>query len=253
VQSVGTGDSASIVIRSEALDPAQLVALKQALFDTFQPVSASGAPSQDVISDSAVSGSWGGQITRQALIALARSRGLALYPIAPFYLEPPDRAGLLMGYGGLSVAEIGQAMAVFAQCLDEMFPVSSARRDRRQHHRGHQARGSLPYHAHDPLPVSDVAVLVGRAADDLLSPGDDEHEPAVTATLLFFGLLLVVLVFRDRRVAEVALLHELDAEQLEPPARGRPTARVRRTGLPSAPKTRRTVPASAGPAADSGP
>jgi preprotein translocase subunit SecF len=71
VQSVGTGDAASVVIRSEALDPAQLVAVKQALFDTFQPVGSDGAPSPNVISDSAVSGSWGGQITRQALIALA--------------------------------------------------------------------------------------------------------------------------------------------------------------------------------------
>ncbi len=68
---MGTGDSASVIIRSEALDPAQLVALKQALFDTFQPIGADGTPSPDVISDSAVSGSWGGQITQQALIALA--------------------------------------------------------------------------------------------------------------------------------------------------------------------------------------
>ncbi len=71
VQSAGSGSSASILIRSEALDPAQLLALKQALFDTFQPVGASGVPAPEVISDSAVSGSWGGQITQQALIALA--------------------------------------------------------------------------------------------------------------------------------------------------------------------------------------
>jgi preprotein translocase subunit SecF len=71
VQSAGSGSSASILIRSEALDPAQLVALKQALFDTFQPVGAAGVPAPEVISDSAVSGSWGGQITQQALIALA--------------------------------------------------------------------------------------------------------------------------------------------------------------------------------------
>ena len=71
VQSVGSGDSASVVIRSETLDPAQLVAVKQALFDTFQPEGADGTPTPAVISDSAVSGSWGGQITQQALIALA--------------------------------------------------------------------------------------------------------------------------------------------------------------------------------------
>lgn len=70
VQSVGTGASASVVIRSEALEPAQLVALKQALFDAFQPAGADGVAQPSVISDSAVSGSWGDQITTQALIAL---------------------------------------------------------------------------------------------------------------------------------------------------------------------------------------
>ncbi|MDN5933426.1 MAG: protein translocase subunit SecF, partial [Pseudonocardia sp.] len=71
VQVAGTGTAQSVQIRSEALDPAQLVALKQALFDTFAPVGADGAPDPSAISDSAVSGSWGDQITRQALIALA--------------------------------------------------------------------------------------------------------------------------------------------------------------------------------------
>lgn len=71
VQLAGSGASQSVLIRGEALDPAQLVALKQALFDTFQPLGAGGAPSIESISDSAVSGSWGGQITRQAIIALA--------------------------------------------------------------------------------------------------------------------------------------------------------------------------------------
>jgi preprotein translocase subunit SecF len=70
VQTAGAGDSASVLIRSESLDPAQLVALKQALFDTFQPIGADGTPSLQAISDSAVSGSWGGQITTQAIIAL---------------------------------------------------------------------------------------------------------------------------------------------------------------------------------------
>ncbi len=70
VQTAGAGRSASVLIRSESLDPNQLVALKQALFDTFQPIGTDGAPAPGVISDSAVSASWGGQITTQALIAL---------------------------------------------------------------------------------------------------------------------------------------------------------------------------------------
>jgi preprotein translocase subunit SecF len=71
IQSAGTGSSTSIIIRSEALTDAQVIALKQALFDAFRPLGADGQPSAQVISDSAVSGTWGGEITRQAVIALA--------------------------------------------------------------------------------------------------------------------------------------------------------------------------------------
>jgi preprotein translocase subunit SecF len=86
VQTAGVGDSATVLIRSESLDPNQLVALKQALFDTFQPVGSSGAPEQGVISDSAVSASWGGQITTQAMIALAVFLVLVTIFLA-FYFE----------------------------------------------------------------------------------------------------------------------------------------------------------------------
>lgn len=55
----------------------------------------------------------------EAFIARARSLGLGLYPIAPYYLDPSDRAGLLLGYAGLSVAEIGEAMKLFEACLQE--------------------------------------------------------------------------------------------------------------------------------------
>ncbi|MEJ3654805.1 protein translocase subunit SecF [Actinomycetes bacterium KLBMP 9759] len=88
VQSAGTGTSASVVIRTNALTPAQLVAVKQALFDTFQPRGPDGAPSLAAISDSAVSGSWGGQITQQALIALAVFLVLVTLFLV-FYFEPP--------------------------------------------------------------------------------------------------------------------------------------------------------------------
>ena len=75
VQSAGTGASASILIRSQTLDAGQLVPLKQALFDTFKPIGGSGAPELAVISDSAVSGSWGGQITRPGSKACPRTPG----------------------------------------------------------------------------------------------------------------------------------------------------------------------------------
>lgn len=86
VQTVGTGDASSVLIRSESLDPAQLIQLKQALFDTFKPIGPGGAPSLQAISDSDVSGSWGGQITRQAIIALAVFLVLVTIFLA-FYFE----------------------------------------------------------------------------------------------------------------------------------------------------------------------
>ncbi|NUP26668.1 MAG: protein translocase subunit SecF, partial [Nocardia sp.] len=71
VQTVGTGDGKTILIRSETLNAEQLGALQTALFDQFQPRDDSGNPSRNAISASDVSETWGGQITRQALIALA--------------------------------------------------------------------------------------------------------------------------------------------------------------------------------------
>lgn len=70
VQTVGTGDGKTILIRSETLDAQQLGALQTALFDQFQPRDDTGNPSRNAISASDVSETWGGQITRQALIAL---------------------------------------------------------------------------------------------------------------------------------------------------------------------------------------
>nr|WP_243742083.1 protein translocase subunit SecF [Actinomycetospora succinea] len=71
VQSAGQGATATIIIRSESLDIGQVIALRQALFDRFQPIGSTGVPDPAAISDSAVSASWGGEITQQALIALA--------------------------------------------------------------------------------------------------------------------------------------------------------------------------------------
>lgn len=61
------------------------------------------------------------------LIAHAQGIGLGLYSIAPYYLRPQDRGGLLMGFGAMSVAEIEQSLALFARSLDAVFPVLSAK------------------------------------------------------------------------------------------------------------------------------
>lgn len=67
---VGNGSSATVQIRSETLDNAETAKLRDALFDKFQPKGSDGKPSKQAISDSAVSETWGGQITQKALIAL---------------------------------------------------------------------------------------------------------------------------------------------------------------------------------------
>lgn len=68
---VGTGSTASVQIRSETLTNDQTATLRDALFERFQPKGIDGQPSKQTISDSAVSETWGGQITQKALIALA--------------------------------------------------------------------------------------------------------------------------------------------------------------------------------------
>ena len=62
VQRAGSGTKSSVQITTETLTAVQQEEIKQALVDTFHPRG---------ISVSAVSSSWGGEITTQALIALA--------------------------------------------------------------------------------------------------------------------------------------------------------------------------------------
>jgi len=70
VVAVGSGGSATIQIRSETLTNEETEKLRNAMFDAFQPIGSDGKPSKQAISDSAVSETWGGQITKKALIAL---------------------------------------------------------------------------------------------------------------------------------------------------------------------------------------
>jgi preprotein translocase subunit SecF len=85
VVAVGTGGSATIQIRSETLTNEETEKLRNALFDAFQPKGSDGKPSKQAISDSAVSETWGGQITKKALIALVVFLGLAAIYITVRY------------------------------------------------------------------------------------------------------------------------------------------------------------------------
>ena len=69
-QKVGSGASSTIQLRSDTLDAAEVSKIKEALFRDLGPIGSNGQPSVQAISDSAVSASWGGEISRQALIAL---------------------------------------------------------------------------------------------------------------------------------------------------------------------------------------
>jgi preprotein translocase subunit SecF len=86
VQLAGSGSSQSIQIRSESLSFAEVGKLKQTLFTELQPLGAGGQPSQQAISDSAVSGTWGAEITQQALLALGVFLVLVTIFLA-FYFE----------------------------------------------------------------------------------------------------------------------------------------------------------------------
>jgi GntR family transcriptional regulator/MocR family aminotransferase len=51
------------------------------------------------------------------LIARAAKAGVGIYPVAPYYREPPSRAGLLMGYACMSEAEIRAGVRRLASLL----------------------------------------------------------------------------------------------------------------------------------------
>ncbi|MGE0462738.1 MAG: PLP-dependent aminotransferase family protein [Vicinamibacterales bacterium] len=48
---------------------------------------------------------------------LALDRGVGVYPVTPYYLRPPRRAGLMLGYACLTEQEIREGVAVLADVL----------------------------------------------------------------------------------------------------------------------------------------
>ena len=53
------------------------------------------------------------------LIERAADRGVGIYPVAPYYATPPDRAGLLLGYAGLTEREIRDGIRVLARVVSQ--------------------------------------------------------------------------------------------------------------------------------------
>jgi GntR family transcriptional regulator/MocR family aminotransferase len=58
--------------------------------------------------------------TLRLLIERALERGVGLYPIHPFYQTPPAMPGLMIGFGGLSPAQLDTAVALIAACLKDI-------------------------------------------------------------------------------------------------------------------------------------
>jgi GntR family transcriptional regulator/MocR family aminotransferase len=56
----------------------------------------------------------------RAIAARARQLGVEVTPLAALYQGRPDRAGLLLGYAGLTKGEIETGMKVLARCMDEL-------------------------------------------------------------------------------------------------------------------------------------
>jgi len=46
-----------------------------------------------------------------------REAGVGIYPVAPYYREPPDRAGYVLGYAALDEERIREGVARLAECL----------------------------------------------------------------------------------------------------------------------------------------
>jgi preprotein translocase subunit SecF len=70
VVTVGNGKNATIQISASALTNTQTNNVESALFNQFHPIGTNGQSDLRVISDSSVSGSWGSQISSQAVIGL---------------------------------------------------------------------------------------------------------------------------------------------------------------------------------------
>ena len=121
-----TGPSATVQIRTETLSNEDTEKVRTALFDAFAPKGTDGQPSIQAISDSAVSSTWGGQITQKALIALVvflvlvsiyitvrYERYMAMAALAAMFFDLIVTAGVyaLVGFE-VGAGDVGAVVAV---------------------------------------------------------------------------------------------------------------------------------------------
>ncbi len=63
----------------------------------------------------------------QALVERANERGLGLYLVAPYCLEPLSRPGLLLGYADMPPADLRAAMRILGDCLRALPTLADAK------------------------------------------------------------------------------------------------------------------------------
>ena len=56
----------------------------------------------------------------EAIIARAAARGVIVYSLAPFYFGGPDRNGILIGYGGLSLDDAARGGRILAAVIEDV-------------------------------------------------------------------------------------------------------------------------------------
>ena len=56
------------------------------------------------------------------LRAACRARDVGIYPVSPFYADPPDYAELLLGYASLSEADIREGIFRLRDALNALVP-----------------------------------------------------------------------------------------------------------------------------------
>lgn len=119
VQTVGSGSTATMLIRSEALSTEQADQLASALFTEFQPLGNDGQPSRAAISTSDVSETWGDQITRKALIAL-----LVFLVIVSVYIAVRFERDMAIAAMAALVFDVGVTAGIYSLVGLEVTPAT---------------------------------------------------------------------------------------------------------------------------------
>jgi GntR family transcriptional regulator / MocR family aminotransferase len=57
----------------------------------------------------------------EMIVARAAARGVIVYPLRDYYIGTPDRSGILLGYGGLTLDNVVQGARILADVITEAY------------------------------------------------------------------------------------------------------------------------------------